>query len=153
MHYRLKTFWPWLLIAMLGPALAAGCTYFPGKRTPRAIAQEPNYRFEDLPTPEKLTLDARESFIFESPSVRAGILVYKGSASYESVIQFFKNEMPKYGWKLVNSFERGDATLFFEKPGWSCIVLVGRFALETTAEIRIGPKEAGEIKSGRKGNP
>ncbi|MFQ6111942.1 MAG: hypothetical protein ACE5LX_07940 [Nitrospinota bacterium] len=82
--------------------------------------------------------------------MRAGILVYKGSASYESVVQFFKDQMPKYGWNLVNSFERGEATLFYEKPGWSCVIMVARRTLETTAEIRIGPKDGGGPKTGRK---
>ncbi len=148
MFHRRNSLWLLLLVAVLGATLAAGCTYFRPKRT-SAIAQQPNYRFEDLPTPEKLSLDPDESFIFESPSVRAGILVYKGSLGYEPTVQFFRDEMPKYGWSLINSFERGETSLTYEKPGWSCIIVVSRFALETRAEIRIGPKEGGP-RAGRK---
>ncbi len=159
-HRRLKTLRPWLLIAILAPALAAGCTYFGVKSVSRLIAPKTSYRFEDLPMPKELSLNLRESFIFESHLVRAGILVYKGRANYESVVQFFKDQMPKYGWDLTNSFaraagpiitfKRAETSLIYEKPGWSCIIVVARGVLETRVEARIGPKEEGEPKAGGK---
>jgi len=54
MYRRLKTLGPWLLVAMLGSALATGCAFFAGKDVSRPIAAKPDYRFEPCPVDVKL---------------------------------------------------------------------------------------------------
>ncbi|MFQ5694280.1 MAG: hypothetical protein ACE5IM_14745, partial [Nitrospinota bacterium] len=103
----------------------------------------PQYRFEDVPVPPKLKIDVNESFIFETRSLKAGILVYHGSESIPEVVEFFKTEMPKHAWRLINSVEaRGTVLLNFDKTGWSALIRVNRSTLTTDVEITIGPRDS-----------
>ncbi|MFQ5912406.1 MAG: hypothetical protein ACE5JS_04420 [Nitrospinota bacterium] len=121
----------------------------------RAIRQEskedpsaPQYRFEDVPVHPGLKMDQKKTFIFETQSLKAGILVYYGNESIAEVVDFFKVEMPKHAWRLINAIEaRGTASLNFDKEGWQALVRVRRTALTTELEITIGPKDpAGPIR-------
>ena len=123
--------------------ILAGCpaTLSSDKRT-EALA--PQYRFEDVPVHPKLKIDAHESFIFETRSLKAGILVYHGSESVTEVVEFFKVEMPKHAWRLINAIEaKGIVSMNFDKEGWNVLIRVNRGTLTTDVEITIGPRDAG----------
>lgn len=137
----------WVLSAGVGLLVLNGCAPF----SPRETAEPPPpvYRFEDVPIPPNFEQDASESFIFETPTLKAGIIVYRGTAGLASVVEFFKGEMPKYGWTLIHSVEHREAHLSFEKEGWSCTVRVNRGGLKTTVEIVIGPKGEARPTVGR----
>ncbi len=122
--------------------MVAGCTT---AKVPKGnVPLAPQYRFEDVPVHPKLTIDASESFIFETQSLKAGILVYHGNESVNEVAEFFKTEMPQHAWRLVNAIEaKGTVLMSFEKEGWSALMRVNRETLETTVEITIGPRDDG----------
>ncbi|MBI2881820.1 MAG: hypothetical protein HYY21_09515 [Candidatus Tectomicrobia bacterium] len=121
----------------------AGCAASPPEKGRQELA--PQYRFEDVPVHPSLRIDSHESFIFETRSLKAGILVYRGSPSMTEVVEFFKAEMPKHAWRLNNSVEaRGAVTLNFDKEGWSALIRVSRGAIATDVEITIGPKDSRE---------
>lgn len=128
----------WFLSAGVGFLILNGCApAFP----PETVEPPPPvYRFADVPIPPDFVRDSTESFVFETPTLKAGIVVYRGGASVDSVVEFFKAEMPQHGWVLINSFEHQEVRLNFEKPGWSCTIRVDRRNLKTMAEIVIGPK-------------
>ncbi len=116
-----------------------GCVAPLPEKKPETLA--PQYRFEDVPVHPKLKIDSRESFILETQSLKAGILVYHGSESIAEVVEFFKTEMPKHAWRLLNSIEaRGTVSLNFDKEGWSALIRVMPSTLTTDVEILIGPK-------------
>ncbi len=123
--------------------LLVGCpATFPDKQK-ETLA--PQYRFEDVPVHPKLRIDLNESFIFETQSLKAGILVYHGSESVAEVVDFFKAEMPKHAWRLINSVEaRGTVSLNFDKVGWHVLIRVNRSTLTTDVEITIGPRDTKE---------
>lgn len=108
------------------------------RQTPSDVRK---YRFPDLPVPNGLSLDAGKSFIFESPGTRAGHLVYSGFRNYGAVVKFYREKMLEHGWRLVSSFERGQATMVFEKPGWVSNIVVRTNPISTIVEIDIGPRE------------
>ncbi len=135
---------PFRTLAVVSVALLlAGC---PGSLAPKKSTEPlaPQYRFEDVPVHPKLKIDSRESFIFETRSLKAGILVYHGGESVTEVVEFFKAEMPKHAWRLINAIEaKGIASMNFDKEGWSALIRVSRSPLTTDVEITIGPKDAG----------
>ncbi len=128
----------WFLSAGVGFLILNGCA--PAFPPESAEPPPPVYRFSDVPIPPDFVRDSAASFIFETPTLKAGIVVYRGGADVDSVVEFFKAEMPLHGWSLINSFEHQEVRLNFEKPGWSCTVRVNRGNLRTMAEIVIGPK-------------
>lgn len=98
------------------------------------------YRFPDVPVPAGLSMASGESFILETPDTHAGQLVYTGFANFQSVVQFYRQNMPNHGWKLLSSIERGEAALTYEKPGWSAVVFIRTSYFQTRVSINIGPK-------------
>ena len=97
-------------------------------------------RFDDIPVPSGFSQLSKESFIFQTESMRAGVLRYEGKASQESVMQFYKQQMPVYNWQPVNIIEFGLKQLSFEKPGQSCIVVIEGTRSKSTVTISVGPK-------------
>lgn len=113
------------------------------------------YDFNDIMIPRAMTLQPKQSFIFEGPQVKTGFLVFKGRVDAVSLSNFFVNNMAADGWHLSSSFRSKRTILVFTKPGRDCIVNIvdGRFT--TTLEIWVAPEEAGGSSpgSGRTGRP
>jgi hypothetical protein len=134
-----------VLILVLG---LYGCTDLFSSQTIREQkpeVQQPistSYRFEDIPLPPGMTLDRMQSFIYETKTTKAGLLVYEGKGEIEKLADFFKQKMQNYQWRLVSSFELHNVMLTFIKEGWSCVIYILPQGDETKrVEIRVGPIE------------
>jgi hypothetical protein len=101
-----------------------------------------SYRFEDIPLPPGMALNRKESFIYETRTTRAGLLIYEGKGDMEKSTNFFKQQMPNYQWRLVSNFELHNVMLTFIKEGWSSVIYIIPQQDETKRlEIRVGPIE------------
>jgi hypothetical protein len=101
-----------------------------------------SYRFEDIPLPPGMTLNRKESFLYETRATKTGLLIYEGRGEMEKVSNFFKQQMPKYQWRLVSNFELHNVMLTFIKEGWSSIIyILPQEAEMKRIEIRVGPIE------------
>jgi hypothetical protein len=127
------------LLVSPGCQQLTGSSGFSGTPTEHPI---PIGRFHDLPVPANYRLVPDRTFIFENPSLKAGILTYKGNLSVTDTVNFFKEHMPANGWRLVSSFEVKDVIMKYEKVGWTCDITV-RPGFEREIVIKIGPTSAG----------
>jgi len=108
-------------------------------------------RFADIPVPAGFKLDTEKSFVFENPSMRAGVLIYTGSGKLTPLSAFYRENMPLNGWKFVSGFEMKEAVLNFQKEGWNCVVNI-REDYSTKITINVGPTETHpQIKESEKG--
>ena len=141
-----KVFWiGCLLILVLG---SYGCVDLFSFRTvqerqpERELTTVTSYRFEDIPLPSGMTLNRKESFIYETKTTKTGLLIYEGKGDMERLANFFKEQMPKYQWRLVSNFELHNVMLTFIKEGWSSVIYILPKEDETKRiEIRVGPIE------------
>ncbi len=138
-----KGCWHVALAGALVLVVVIGCA-----RTPEAERGEMiptpaiSYRFEDVPIPRSLGIEKKESFIYESEAIKTGILVYTGKVKVGELAQFFKENMAIHGWTLVSNFQRDDALLTFNKPGWGCVITIRPTSMERSeVEVRVGPVE------------
>ncbi|MFQ6673144.1 MAG: hypothetical protein ACE5KY_07580 [Candidatus Tectimicrobiota bacterium] len=130
---------------MLALLATSGCQKLPGVRAFSGAAADqavPAGRFNDLPVPSSFRLIPKRSFIYETPNLKAGILVYKGGLSVAETVTFFKDQMPANGWRTVSSYEFKDVLMKFEKVGWTCDITV-RPGLEREIIVKIGPTGEG----------
>lgn len=98
------------------------------------------YRFTDVPVPAKFKLDREKSFIYQAGDFKVGMMSYKGWSKLETLVDFYKKEMPAFNWKIVNIFEHKDVTLVYAKEGWNCTVRIYYKNLGgSKIEIQIGP--------------
>lgn len=101
-----------------------------------------SYRFEDIPLPTGMTLNRKESFVYETRTIRTGLLVYEGKGEMEKLAGFFKDQMPNYQWKLLSNFELHNVMLTFIKEGWCSVIYLQPQGDEIKrVEIRVGPIE------------
>ena len=135
----------------------SGCADLFSSRTVRERGVEvrqpiqTSYRFEDIPLPSGMTLNRKESFIYETKATKAGLLIYEGKGEMEKLANFFKQQMPNYQWILVSNFELHNVMLTFAKEGWSSVIYILPRDDETKRlEIRVGPVEIKFLPSSKK---
>lgn len=107
------------------------------------LALAPEQRFKDVPLPIGLDEDLERSFVFESPTLQVGRVVYKSRDTIGELTQFFIRECPTAQWELRNVIEaQGGKTLQFTKPGKRLEVLVkgGSFAKGRRLVITLTPE-------------
>lgn len=106
--------------------LLAGCALLP-QRPQKAQGNaylEPQavLKFGDVPVPAGFKFLAADSYAFESSGVRTGVLRYQGVANPEEVINFYREQMPMYNWRLLNVIEYGERLINFDRENETCIV-------------------------------
>ena len=97
-------------------------------------------RFSDVPVPAGFKILPKESFVLESGGVRAGILKYTGKADAQSVVLFYRNQMPIYNWALLNVLEYGDHMLNFERENESCVITIKPAGGRAKLVVSLAPK-------------
>jgi hypothetical protein len=128
-----------LCILILG---LSGCVSMRSGTSTGALGLEPSamLRFSDVPHPAGFKLLADKSFILESGGMRAGILKYVGKADPESVVLFYKNQMPIYNWALLNILEYGERMLNFERENEGCVVTIKSKGKRVEVTVSLAPK-------------
>jgi hypothetical protein len=96
--------------------------------------------FDDILVPKDMELQTGSSFIFETPQVKAGLLVFKGRVDAVSLATFFENNMHKDGWARSSSFKYQRAIMVFTKPDRDCIINIIEHRFSTLLEIWVAPK-------------
>jgi hypothetical protein len=99
------------------------------------------YGFPDVPVPKELKFDKNKSFIYETQTLRVGVLVLSGNVDLDSLENYFKVNMAKNGWRFVNSFKFKDVTLNFVKEDKTCNIKMSRDVFSSTVEIWVGPAD------------
>lgn len=85
---------------------------------PDALQMSTNQRIAEVPLPAKAKEDLDRSYIYESSSLQLGRMVYTVRASVNEIAQFYIDNAPAAGWKLVNIKQaEGGAELLFRKEG------------------------------------
>jgi PBP1b-binding outer membrane lipoprotein LpoB len=97
------------------------------------------YTFPDIPVPKELTLQRGKSFIYETPNVKAGVLVLSGNVDIDSLENYFKVNMVKNGWRFVNSYKYGTTILNFIKEDRASNIRATKESFTTRVEIWVGP--------------
>ena len=67
-------------------------------------------QFDDIPIPIGSTLDQKNSIIISKRDAWLGRLTFESNKSQLDVFDFFRNELPKFGWKKLSEV-RADSSL------------------------------------------
>lgn len=153
-------------ISCLGMAAAAvlltcalilpGCSTTPSAPPPNPAGQAPPsggapvastpsgprptfYDFQDIPTPNELDLLGKESYVFQSGPLKAGVLTLRGRVDLNSLINFFQMAMPRENWKPKGGFRYRRSVLIFEKPDRVCVIQFYEKWLYSYVEIYVAP--------------
>ncbi len=99
------------------------------------------YYLDDVRVPSELNFKPKQSFIYETPRFKAGVLVFtKWRLDVTSLIEYFTYTLEKDNWKLVNSFRGKESFVNFSKPDKTCMIkMIEKWYGTTVVEIRVGP--------------
>lgn len=97
--------------------------------------------FDDVLIPNDLELVDKDSFVFETPQFKTGILTYKGKVDAVSLANFFEKELIKDNWKLRSKMKYNRTIMVFEKPDRDCIINILDETFTTYLEIMIAPRQ------------
>ena len=95
--------------------------------------------FPDVPIPGELDLDEGESFVYMSPELSAGLLVYSGNVEYDSLVQFFDESLRKNGWELRASLKYPRTLFFYQKETRVCFITIKPTTFKVQVEIWVAP--------------
>ncbi|MEA3346456.1 MAG: hypothetical protein U9Q21_00010 [Candidatus Auribacterota bacterium] len=102
-------------------------------------------KFDDVPVPAGFRLNVKDSFAFQNNTMRVGVLTYRGKADPQEIINFYKEQMPLYNWRLLNLIEHETVQILFDKADETCVIILvpGR---TSTLKISVAPKSKGKKK-------
>jgi len=83
----------------------------------RGLRLSAEQRFRDVPLPVGVKEDSERTFVYESPDLQMGRLVYTLRASAAEVAQFYVDEAPAADWKRTRMIQGETIEIVFVKPG------------------------------------
>ncbi len=103
------------------------------------------YDFGDILVPAELKLEKKDSFVFRTPGLAAGVLVLKGNVEIASLITFFDTNMAKDNWQPVTSFKSQRTIMMFRKDNRWCVINITDKDFSTAVEIWVAPTMGSEM--------
>lgn len=108
---------------------------------PQAAAVGTYQEFDDVLIPNDMELVDKQSFVFETPQFKTGILTYKGKVDAVSLANFFEKELIKDNWKLRSKMKYNRTIMVFEKPDRDCIINILDETFTTYLEVMVAPRQ------------
>lgn len=123
----------------------AGTIIKDGQNLGMASVLEPagNSRFNDIPVPVGFAELSKDSYSFEAAGTRVGMLKYRGKATPEQLVFFYKEQMALRNWNFLNIVEYGQSLINFDKEIETCNILLQPKGGSTVITITLGPKSPG----------
>lgn len=140
-----------LFFVLLLAAPFAGCVTGQAGKKAEAKPEEPApvyLDFGDVQVPPDLSLDRKQSFVYQSGGLSAGVLVLSGGLGMDEALKFFEKNMARDNWTLVSLFKSERSIMLFSKENRWCIINVTRHPLSTLVEIFVAPTSGGEGDKG-----
>jgi len=99
--------------------------------------------FEDVLIPSDISVDRKKSQVYSAGKAKVGLLTFKGRVQPDSLADFFQNNLPRNGWKLMTNMKDRDQTLIFLKDDRVCMITIAEDWWNTVCEVRVGLVEKG----------
>ncbi|MFL2679068.1 MAG: hypothetical protein ACJ0GH_01650 [Alphaproteobacteria bacterium] len=80
--------------------------------------------FDDMPIPLSSKLDKEESIIFSKRDGWLGKLEFNTSQRQITVYDFFRNELPKFGWKKLSEISSETSILNYENKNRLALIQI-----------------------------
>jgi len=140
----------WIFFIMALFLLFAGCQSFPRigeeeESVPETPVLGQYLDFEDVQIPRGLKLDRNQSYVYQTESLKTGVLSFDSTRSAVEILAAFEENMPRDNWVLVSSFKFHKNILLYNKAGKNCLIIVEAKPNRAWAKVEIwlSPVQAG----------
>ncbi len=97
------------------------------------------FDFNDILVPSGMTLMREQSVLFKVGDMKAGVIMFSDNVDADSVFNFFQESMAKDAWTLMGSNKYPTMSLFYAKPGKTCVIHIKRGMFTTDVAIWVSP--------------
>jgi len=97
------------------------------------------FEFNDIPIPPEVSVQTKNSYVFQSGQIKMGFLTLRGRVDSNSLVNFFVSAMPQQGWRLKAQFRSGRSLLIFDKSDRACVILMKEDTYYTYVELYVSP--------------
>tara|TARA_Y100000991_G_C21677262_1_gene223630 strand:+ start:70 stop:489 length:420 start_codon:yes stop_codon:yes gene_type:complete len=119
----MKNFSFWIILIFL--VSCAGDSLLPVKGPEGDPGSELNLaEFEDIPIPLNSKLDKEKSIIISKNRGWLGRLTFDTSEKQITVFDFFRNELPKFGWKKLSEVSSDTSLLNYQNQNRLASILI-----------------------------
>ena len=81
-------------------------------------------QFDDIPIPIGSTLDQKNSIIISKKEAWLGRLTVESNKSQLEVFDFFRNELPKFGWKKLSEISSDTSILNYQNQSRLALIQI-----------------------------
>ena len=145
---------PWLTLFCVFPGillLLSGCGVLKpidrqspagGLSRPQKVLDAVYHDFDDILIPKAMQVDRRLSSVFETSTIKAGVLSLTGMLKFDELIEFFITNMTKDNWTVVSTLKGPRSILQFEKGNRWCVITLAdsSYGYKTRVDIWVTPK-------------
>lgn len=125
--------------ALLLAALLGACAWQSGGESP-AVPKMLSM-FNDIPLPPELSLNEKDSAVFEHEVGRVGLMRASGRLNRRDALNYYRSAMAENGWMKESEFDNGDSQmLVFSKAPRSAAITVTEGWMSTDVEINVSAK-------------
>lgn len=140
------------LLLVLALVAVTGCVHTESmdRNAEDANGLSPSFaQFNDIPIPEKATMDLKQTLLLGGSSAWIGRLVFSTPYSLNSMFDFYMSEMPKFGWKEITVVRSKISVMSFtNKSRIATIQLEQDLVNGSIVSFTVSPKS--EAKTGAK---
>ncbi|WP_045210921.1 hypothetical protein [Desulfonatronovibrio magnus] len=98
------------------------------------------FDFEDIPIPKGMNLNTKDSILFESQDIKAGMLTFSGRVDSESLFNYLQVAMQNEGWRLLSYIKYGSYIMTFDKGDRLCTMRIIERSFSSELQLWISPK-------------
>ncbi len=143
-----------VLPALLGAIACAGCssslstsassTNASGDREGKSLRVEPSFtQFPDIPVPSRSDMEVDRTLVFGGDSGWYGRLVLSSGHPPSGAFDFFKQEMPGFGWQPVTMVRSSESVLTYVLNGRVATIQITEGTLRgSEINITVAPRQA-----------
>lgn len=138
-----------LLSLILSLPVLTSCAQFgsgAGSNDTSPVSSQSVVVMPDVPAPVELKKDEDKSMVIRTNDFEGGFLVMRGKLTVSSLIDFYTNTMPQYGWSLKGVMHAKQNLMAFSKPnGDYCLINISEanFGYDTEVQFWVITNKTG----------
>lgn len=124
----------------------AGCSSSPLSANAKSdgSASGPSFsQFTDLPVPSKASMDVDKSLLLGNGESWTGRLVYSSWTSHTDLYDFYKAQMPGFGWQEITSVRASISVQTWIRDSRVCTIQIRDTTLGSEVIVTMSPGGAG----------
>ena len=97
------------------------------------------YDFDDVIVPSEMKVIKKDTFVYGTIGLKAGVLALKGRIDLASLVEFFEINMKKDNWQMVSQIKTPYILMLFHKENRWCVIALHEETYYTYTRIWLAP--------------